>query len=45
MGKKNIDLSDKVTIIALAEKDSSLSYGDEILISGSFFSNEVLNPG
>lgn len=40
-----IDLSDKVTIIALAEKDSSLSYGDEILISGSFFSNEVLNPG
>ncbi|MBQ2764704.1 MAG: DNA internalization-related competence protein ComEC/Rec2 [Firmicutes bacterium] len=38
-------LQDNVTVIALAEKGSDLSYGDEIRISGSFLVSEVLNPG
>lgn len=38
-------LPDGVTVIVLAERDSVVNYGDEVLCQGAFMVNEVGNPG
>lgn len=38
-------LKKPVTVMVLADQDSTVNYGDEISCVGSFMANEMLNPG